>query len=139
MNNFRIIIGWNDSCIRAFYPETGRLMYTVNDAHKKGVTALAILTTNCSRIISGGGEGQVRVWEVQEVTPPKKSAPNRYQVHRCQGDRKGVEDESCKFVVTLLATLKEHTNTVSCIKVNKDGTKCVSSSADGTCIIWNLV
>lgn len=133
--------GWDDSCIRAFYPETGRLMYAVNDAHKKGVTAVAAMT-NGSRIISGGGEGQVRVWEIREIptTSKKVIAAHRHRPHRCQGDRRGTEEEEgSKFFATLLTTLKEHTNAVSCIKINKDGTKCVSSSADGTCIIWNLV
>ncbi|VUZ43258.1 unnamed protein product [Hymenolepis diminuta] len=136
-----IISGWDDSCIRAFYPETGRLMYAVNDAHKKGVTAVAAMT-NGSRIISGGGEGQVRVWEIREIptTSKKVIAAHRHRPHRCQGDPHGTEEEEgSKFFATLLTTLKEHTNAVSCIKINKDGTKCVSSSADGTCIIWNLV
>ena len=34
-------------------------MYTIEDAHTKGVTALS-LTSDCRHIISGGGEGQVR-------------------------------------------------------------------------------
>ncbi|VDO11105.1 unnamed protein product [Rodentolepis nana] len=133
--------GWDDSCIRGFFPETGRLMYTVNEAHKKGVTAVAAMDGG-SRIISGGGEGQVRVWEVKEIpaTCKKKIAAHRHRSHRCQGDRRGnEEDDRPKFFVDLLATLKEHTNAVSCIQINKNGTKCVSSSADGTCIIWNLV
>nr|CUU99315.1 hypothetical transcript [Hymenolepis microstoma] len=136
-----IVSGWDDSCIRAFYPETGRLMYTVNEAHKKGVTAVAAMDGG-SRIISGGGEGQVRVWEVKEIptTCKKTFAAHPHRSHRCQGDRGGKEeDDRPNFYVDLLATLKEHTNAVSCIQINRNGTKCVSSSADGTCIIWNLV
>ena len=33
-------------------------MYTIHDAHKQGVTAIAT-TSDSSRIVSGGGEGQV--------------------------------------------------------------------------------
>jgi hypothetical protein len=33
-------------------------MYTIHNAHSKGVTAVAV-TTRGHRIISGGGEGQV--------------------------------------------------------------------------------
>lgn len=39
-------------------PETGRLMYVINNAHSLGVTAIAA-TNDCKRIVSGGGEGQV--------------------------------------------------------------------------------
>ncbi|KAK3931198.1 Cilia- and flagella-associated protein 52 [Frankliniella fusca] len=58
-----IISGWNDGCIRSFTPQTGKLMYTIPNAHNKGVTALD-LTSDGSTIVSGGGEGQVRVWKI---------------------------------------------------------------------------
>lgn len=54
---------WGDGKIRAFTPESGKLLYTIHDAHHKGVTAIAS-TSNSRRIISGGGEGQVRVWDI---------------------------------------------------------------------------
>ncbi|XP_037265448.1 cilia- and flagella-associated protein 52 isoform X2 [Falco biarmicus] len=103
-----IISAWNDGKIRAFMPETGRLMYVINNAHSLGVTAIAA-TSDCKRIISGGGEGQVRVWEIGERT------------HK------------------LGEVLKEHVSAVSCIKVKKDDRECVTASLDGTCIIWDLV
>ena len=64
-------------------------MYTINDAHNKGVTALACSSTSHS-VISGGGEGQVRVWEV---------SPN--------GQR-------------MTTALKEHRGTVTCIKIRSN-------------------
>lgn len=111
-----IVSGWDDSKIRVFFPESGRLMFTINDAHKKGVTAVAA-TSDCSRIISGGGEGQVRVWRVEERLA--KSGQKT-------------------FVTTLEEAMKEHANAVSCIKVSKDNSQCVSSSTDGSCIVWDL-
>ena len=50
--------GWNDGEIRAFTPQTGRLIYEIHNAHGKGVTAIAV-TAPGERIVSGGGEGQV--------------------------------------------------------------------------------
>ena len=61
-------------------------MYTIHDAHNKGVTALACTSDNHS-VVSGGGEGQVRVWEVSSTGQHMKAA------------------------------LKEHTGTVTCIKL----------------------
>ena len=55
--------GWDDGKIRAFTPESGRLIYQIENAHKSGVTAIAAVGDE-KRIISGGGEGEVRVWEV---------------------------------------------------------------------------
>ncbi|XP_006030147.1 cilia- and flagella-associated protein 52-like isoform X1 [Alligator sinensis] len=103
-----IISAWNDGKIRAFTPETGRLMYVIDNAHSLGVTAIAA-TSDCKRIISGGGEGQVRVWEIGQNT------------------RK------------LEGVLKEHISAVSCIKIKKNNLECITASLDGTCIIWDLV
>ncbi|XP_075626823.1 cilia- and flagella-associated protein 52 [Balearica regulorum gibbericeps] len=103
-----IISAWNDGKIRAFTPETGRLMYVINHAHSLGATAIAA-TSDCKRIISGGGEGQVRVWEIGKKTQK------------------------------LEEVLKEHVAAVSCIKIKKDDRECVTASLDGTCIIWDIV
>ncbi|KAJ3000626.1 Cilia- and flagella-associated protein 52 [Globomyces sp. JEL0801] len=83
-----LITGWNDGKIRAFGPQSGRLQYVINDAHKRMVTALAVTDIYNNRgdfRIVSGGEG-----------------------------------------------------TVTCIKIRKNGLECVSSSSDGSCIIWDL-
>uniref|UniRef100_A0A8D0EWU9 Cilia- and flagella-associated protein 52 n=1 Tax=Strix occidentalis caurina TaxID=311401 RepID=A0A8D0EWU9_STROC len=103
-----IISAWNDGNIRAFLPQSGQPMYVINHAHSLGVTAVAT-TSDCKRIISGGGEGQVRVWEIHE------------RIHK------------------LGEILKEHVSAVSCIKIKKDDRECVTASLDGTCIIWDIV
>ncbi|XP_063039846.1 cilia- and flagella-associated protein 52-like [Engraulis encrasicolus] len=103
-----IISAWSDGKIRAFTPETGQLMFVVNCAHSMGVTALAVTKDN-SRIVSGGGEGQVRVWEALT------------ELH------------------TLLGTMKEHKATVNCIKIKSNDKECVTASSDGACIIWDIV
>lgn len=63
-------LGWNDGKIRAHTPETGKPLYTIENAHQRGVTAIAA-TSDCMRIISGGGEGDVRVWDVTTSTQVK--------------------------------------------------------------------
>jgi WD40 repeat protein len=53
-----LITGWNDGKIRAFGPQSGRLQYVINDAHKKIVSALAVTDSHNNkgdfRIVSGG-------------------------------------------------------------------------------------
>ena len=56
--------------MRAFYPESGRQMFEIVDAHKQGVTALAV-TSYSRRLVTGGGEGQVRVWQIEQGVTPK--------------------------------------------------------------------
>ena len=59
-----ILSGWNDGKIRAFYPQSGSsCFYRQNHAHLHGVTALA-LTSDSQRVVSGGSEGEVRVFRL---------------------------------------------------------------------------
>lgn len=102
-----IISGWSDGKIRSFFPQSGKLNYVINDAHKDGVTALA-MTSDCSRIISGGMTGEVRMWRIGRQTQ------------------------------TMDASLKEHRGRVWQIRVTADDSKAVSASSDGSCIIWDL-
>jgi WD40 repeat protein len=107
-----IVTGWDDGKIRAFYPETGRIRFVITDAHKDKVTALAVAGNDARspwRLLSGGADGKVRVWNISSS-------------HQ-----------------TMVISLKEHRGAVNCIKVNKDNTQCVSASADGSCIVWDLV
>eukprot|EP00607_Mallomonas_marina_P000626 CAMPEP_0182428390 /NCGR_PEP_ID=MMETSP1167-20130531/22758_1 /TAXON_ID=2988 /ORGANISM="Mallomonas Sp, Strain CCMP3275" /LENGTH=534 /DNA_ID=CAMNT_0024611277 /DNA_START=513 /DNA_END=2117 /DNA_ORIENTATION=+ len=106
-----ILSGWNDGKIRAFYPETGRLKFVINDAHSEKVTALAVCGSDSAspwRLISGGGEGRVRVWSISSATQ------------------------------VLVASLKEHRGPVNCLRTNRDTSQCVSAAADGSCIVWDM-
>ncbi|XP_069606735.1 cilia- and flagella-associated protein 52 [Ranitomeya imitator] len=102
-----IISAWNDGKIRAFTPESGRLMYQIENAHTMGVTAIAA-TGDCKRLVSGGGDGRVRVWEI------------------------GKESQR------LVESMKEHKSAVSCIKLKSNNRECVTASSDGACIIWDI-
>lgn len=102
-----IVSAWNDGCIRAFTPLTGCLIYAIPNAHNKGCTALA-MSANCRVLVSGGLEGQVRVWRIE---PTRQS---------------------------LVGVLKEHRGTVSTIDFNCFNSEVVSASVDGTCVIWDI-
>ncbi|KAJ8945339.1 hypothetical protein NQ318_009734 [Aromia moschata] len=58
-----ILTGWSDGIIRSFTPLTGRLIYAILNAHNKGVSVLTAASLG-RNIVSGGCEGQVRLWEV---------------------------------------------------------------------------
>ncbi|KAL7042784.1 hypothetical protein ACKWTF_001277 [Chironomus riparius] len=103
-----IASAWNDGVIRAFTPLTGKLIYAIPNAHNKGCTAVA-LTRSGRMLVSGGVEGQVRVWKIE---PEKQS---------------------------LLGVLKEHFGPISSVEINKFDTEVISASSDGSCIIWDLL
>jgi len=102
-----IVSGWSDGKVRSFLPQSGKLLYVINDAHKNGVTAMAV-SSDCGRIVTGGMEGEVRVWRIGRQTQ------------------------------TMDASLKEHRGRVWCIRIRQDDSQAVSASSDGSCIIWDL-
>jgi WD40 repeat protein len=59
-----MISGWSDGVIRGYCPNTGEYLWHIDDAHKGGVTSL-LLSNNQRFIMSGGAEGEVRVWELR--------------------------------------------------------------------------
>ncbi|KAL7749699.1 hypothetical protein RI367_004927 [Sorochytrium milnesiophthora] len=107
-----LISGWTDGKIRAFGPQSGRLQYEINDAHKKCVSALAVTDLISEqgdfKLVSGGDDGQVRIWRIK------------------------------RHVQTLENAMKEHKGMVTCVKIRRNNQECVSSSSDGSCIVWDL-
>lgn len=101
-----IVSGWTDGKIRAFAPKSGKLLYQINDAHNHGVSAIICLQNG--GIISGGAEGEIRVWSIDPTVQRMK------------------------------INLKEHRSLVSCIILSEDDKRGVSVSTDGSCIIWDL-
>jgi len=89
-------------------------MYIVNKAYGSKVTAVAAYH-NCQRFISGSDLGHVVVWEVPE--PNYVTDVNHVYKH---------------FL------LKEHKAEVTCIQIRRNDSECVTSSIDGSCVIWDL-
>lgn len=108
-----LVSGWDDGKVRAFYPESGRMKFIISNAHAEKVSAMAVADDDMSggpyRLITGGSEGCIRVWK---ITPSHQA---------------------------MIVSLKEHRQSVNCIKVNKDNTQAISASGDGSCIVWDLV
>lgn len=59
-----ILSGWSDGKIRAFRVDNNQQLWQIDNAHKNGVTAIA-LSHNNKFIVSGGNEGEIRVWEIR--------------------------------------------------------------------------
>ena len=49
-----------------------------------------------------------------------------------------IDPSAQKRTPTLHMTLKEHTASITAIKMRKDDKACLTSSDDGSCIMWNL-
>lgn len=114
-----IVSGWSDGKLRGFGPQSGKLVFSVNDAHtpeggkRSKVGGRVGVTSVCTDhsgelIVTGGSNGLVRVWRLSGKT------------------------------CILVASMKEHKATVNAIVVSHDDTECVTASDDGSCIAWDL-
>jgi WD40 repeat protein len=107
-----LLSAWSDERIRAFLPESGRLKFTIHDAHPNGVRCIDMNANDQSstpwRLVSGGEDGSVRVWQMTSSSQ------------------------------SLVHTMKEHRGPINAIKVNRNATQFVSASADGSCIVWDM-
>lgn len=59
-----LISGWTDGKIRAHDSDAGQPLWLIDNAHRGGVTAL-LLSHNERYIMTGGMEGEVRIWEMR--------------------------------------------------------------------------
>lgn len=56
--------GWRDGQIRSHDADTGQLLWSIDNAHAHGVTSL-IVSHNERFLVTGGMEGELRVWELR--------------------------------------------------------------------------
>ena len=84
-----IVTGWTDGKVRAFTPQSGKLMYLINKAHRlgggalsqvSGVTQVALTSErqqgvstlscaiDCSTILTGGSDCEVKLWQIGKQT-----------------------------------------------------------------------
>lgn len=109
-----IISGWSDGKVRGFLPESGKLKFVISNAHTEGaVTALAVChdakeSSPPWRLLTGGEDGRIRLWHVASAWQ------------------------------SMVFSAKEHRAAVTSLCVTEDNERCVSASADGSCIVWDL-
>jgi len=101
-----LLSGWDDGAIRAHNSESGELVFMASNAHD-AVTAIHG-TRDYATIITGGSEGNVRVWNVRND------------------------------IITLEASMKEHRSTVNAIITLRQDSVAVTASDDGSCVVWDV-
>lgn len=113
-----IFSAWDDGEVKVIGFGKGQVemkqLWCIKDTHNKSVSAIAI-TTDSQKLVTGGGEGQVRVWKI--VVDP-------INVQRSRGE--------------MLANMKEHKGKVTAIQIHPMDHTCVSASSDGSTIVWCL-
>lgn len=60
-----LLTGWTDGAIRCHSSDTGEQVWSIDNAHTGGVTAL-VLSHNQRFVVSAGVGGEVRVWDIRK-------------------------------------------------------------------------
>eukprot|EP00762_Andalucia_godoyi_P004100 ANDGO_06274.mRNA.1 Cilia- and flagella-associated protein 52 len=124
-----VLVGFGDGKLRAFGPQSGKLLWVIDDAHAvgvgaqkrgekaatgplTGVTAVAPCADGV-HVVTGGSDGQIRVWSVNLSS-------------------------SGNAVTKMAGSMKEHKGTINAIRVRRNDAECISASDDGSCIVWDL-
>eukprot|EP00767_Chilomastix_cuspidata_P002137 gnl/Chilomastix_cuspidata/2263.p1 GENE.gnl/Chilomastix_cuspidata/2263~~gnl/Chilomastix_cuspidata/2263.p1 ORF type:complete len:613 (-),score=334.91 gnl/Chilomastix_cuspidata/2263:761-2599(-) len=144
----QVVTGWDDGAIRSFGPQSGRLLFTIRDAHER-VTALAMCDDGLF-LYSGGSDGRVRQWhvtashQVLEKEVKQHSAAVTRLVFRADG-RELVSsslDGSCQVWempgLRRVHELKDATM-FSAIAYNDDETQVVTVGHDHFITWWSVV
>lgn len=110
-----LISGWTDGKIRAFMPQSGKLFWIINNAHQEGTKdfggVLCLTSTTAGDyVLSGGSDGEVRLWAIGKQVKKLQSAQ---KVH--------------KGPITGVALVDA-----------QNESRCASCSLDGSIIIWAL-
>lgn len=114
-----IISGWDDGKIRAFTPESGKLAYTIPNAHQNGVTAINCMKEEgSSSFISGGADGRVRLWQELPKDPWATGGSTT--------------------IPKMVKSVKEHSKTVASVNVSSGDDQAITASQDGSVIVWTL-
>lgn len=97
--------GWEDGRIRAHEADEGEELWSIDNCHRGGVTAI-VVSHNRKFLVSGGAEGEVRVWEIRTRE--------------------------------MVVNLKQHTSSVTALRLLADDSGVYSSSRDRTILQWDL-
>ena len=100
-----IFSGWEDGRIRAHEAEEAEELWSIDNCHRGGVYA-CVASNNRKFLVSGGFEGEVRVWEIRTRE--------------------------------MVVNLKQHTMSVTSLKLLPDDSGVYSASRDRTILLWDL-
>lgn len=112
------------------------MYFAIENAHIKAVSAIGI-TRDGKTLITGGCDGQVLYKNFYLVTYIKNffiKKDDTYLFHL-----KVRVWQLFKDVQRLKAILKEHRGPITSLHVSHNDEEVISSSTDGTCVIWDIM
>eukprot|EP00753_Platysulcus_tardus_P020616 PLAT8282.1.p1 GENE.PLAT8282.1~~PLAT8282.1.p1 ORF type:complete len:625 (-),score=294.66 PLAT8282.1:68-1903(-) len=142
-----LISGWEDGKVRCHRADNGELLYEIENVHRGGVTALQ-LSRNQRFIVTGGTEGDVRVWELRS-----RELVSHLKEHTMRVTQLALFDDdmhvlSCSRDRSFLLwdlrkekRISNHTQRmggINCIVLSRDQTRVLSVGQEKKITYWDL-
>jgi len=142
-----VISGWTNGCVHSHHASTGELLWKIKDAHPSGVTALK-LARNLRFVVTGGEEGEVRVWELRQRSLVSHLKEHSARVTRVTLFDDDVHAVSCSRDKSFLTWDLRHDKRISAhtqrmggisdIALNHDQTLVMTCGQERTISFWDL-
>ncbi|KAH8074385.1 WD repeat-containing protein [Aureococcus anophagefferens] len=104
-----LISGWSDGKIRAHESDTSTPLWLIDHAHRGGVSAL-VLANNQRFIMTGGGEGDVRVWELRSRELVSHLKEHRFLCWELRNEKRMTSHTQRMGGINSIALSKDQTN-----------------------------
>jgi WD40 repeat protein len=142
-----LVAGYLDGKLRSFDMYQGSLLWDIEDAHKGGVNCIEI-ARNARFILTGGKEGELRVWELRTremVSHLKEHSGIVNTLQLFENDRYGISASRDHQIFTWdlqaekrLTTHREKHGGVNSLVLLEDQTTVLSAGQERIITMWDL-
>jgi len=147
-NDEVIFSGWSDGKIRSFKVENSQPLWSIDQAHNNGVTAIC-MSMNNKFFITGGMQGEVRVWEIRSkelISHLKEHTGKVTSVHVLPDDIHTVSSARDRSILTWnlkeekrVANQTQRMGGINCFAIAPlDNNKLISVGQERKITYWDL-
>eukprot|EP00933_Yihiella_yeosuensis_P070649 TRINITY_DN78795_c0_g1_i1.p1 TRINITY_DN78795_c0_g1~~TRINITY_DN78795_c0_g1_i1.p1 ORF type:complete len:613 (+),score=88.29 TRINITY_DN78795_c0_g1_i1:61-1899(+) len=142
-----IVAGFNDGRLYSFDCYQGQNLWHIDNAHKGGVTAVT-LSSNVRFVMSGGQEGELRVWELKTremVSHLKEHGARVNDLKLFPNDQYAISISRDRQLLTWdlrsekrLTAHRERHGGINCMAVASNQTTVITAGQEKTLTYWDL-
>jgi WD40 repeat protein len=142
-----IVAGCSDGRLMSWDAQEGQNLWHIDNAHKGGVTTVKI-SHNVRFVMSGGAEGEIRVWELKTkdmVSHLKEHGARVNEVQMFPNDQYAISCSRDRCLLTWdlrqekrLTAHREKHGGINCMAVATNQTTVVTAGQEKTLTYWDL-
>ncbi|CAE8697109.1 unnamed protein product, partial [Polarella glacialis] len=142
-----IVAGSNDGKLNCWDVYQGQNLWHIDNAHKGGVTAVK-LSSNVRFVVSGGAEGELRVWEIKTrdmVSNLKEHTARVHDLKLFPNDQYAISVSRDRCLLTWdlraekrLTAHRERHGGINCMAVASNQTTVITAGQEKTMTYWDL-